>query len=335
MRVLAVAIARTVRPRVHVPRFGAYPLFDIHAATIRAPSDTRLVRVGVVFPQLESGTDVGAIREYLQAVEQLGYVHLVAYDHVLGADRSSRPEFKGPYDARSSFHEPFVFLSFVAAITQLEVAPSVIVLPQRQTALVAKQAAALDILARGRSRLGVGLGWNTVEFEALGMSFTNKNRRIEEQIAVMRRLWTEPVVDFTGRWHRIDRAGINPLPVQRPIPVWMGGSADDALKRIARIADGWFAQHMPTDSGRASYERFRGYLRDAGRDPDTFPIEGRVSIARISGGPDEWVKTARAFRDDLRCTHIEINTMGAGYASLGEHVKALERLASDAKELFG
>jgi probable F420-dependent oxidoreductase len=187
------------------------------------------VRVGVVFPQLESGTDVGAIREFLQAIESLGYVHLVAYDHVLGADTTTRPEWRGPYDQRSAFHEPFVFFGFAAAITHLELAPAVIVLPQRQTALVAKQAAELDVLTRGRTRLGVGLGWNTVEYEALGESFTNKSRRIEEQIAVLRKLWTEPVVDFTGRWHRIDRAGLNPMPLQRPIPIWMGGTADDAL----------------------------------------------------------------------------------------------------------
>jgi probable F420-dependent oxidoreductase len=335
MRVLAVAVAGSVRPRVHIPRLGADALLDVHAATIRGASDTQSVRVGAVFPQTESGTDVGAVREYLQAVERLGYVHLVAYDHVLGADRRTRPDWKGAYDASASFHEPFVLFGFVAALTKLEVATGVIVLPQRQTALVAKQAAEVDILTGGRSRLGVGLGWNQVEFEALGMSFTNKNRRIEEQIALMRELWTKPVVDFEGRWHRVDRAGLSPLPVQRPIPVWMGGSADEALRRIARIADGWFAQHPPNDNGRATFERFRGYLREAGRDPTTFPIEGRVSISRIPGGPDEWVKTARAFRDDLRCTHLEINTMGAGYASLGEHVKALERFAFDAKELFG
>ncbi|HKW78175.1 MAG TPA: LLM class F420-dependent oxidoreductase [Candidatus Limnocylindria bacterium] len=292
------------------------------------------MRVGVVFPQTESGTDVGAIREYLQAVEQLGYVHLVAYDHVLGADASTRADWKGPYSATSSFHEPFAFFGFVAATVKLELAPAVIVLPQRQTALVAKQAAEIDILTGGRFRMGVGLGWNTVEFEALGMSFTNKNKRIEEQIALMRRLWTEPVVDLEGRWHRVDRAGLNPLPVQRPIPVWMGGSVDEALKRIARIADGWFAQHPPNENGRATFERFRGWLRENGRDPATFPIEGRVSVARIKGGPDEWVATARAFRDDLRCTHLEVNTMGMGHVSLAEHVKTLERFRDDAKELF-
>ena len=298
-----------------------------------AGTDTPPVRIGVVFPQLESGTDVGAIKEYLQAVEQLGYVHLVAYDHVLGADTSTRPDWRGPYNASSLFHEPFVFFGFVAAITKLELAPAVIVLPQRQAVLAAKQAAEIDVLTGGHSRVGVGLGWNQVEFEALGTSFHNKNRRIEEQIAIMRRLWTEPVVDFTGRWHRVDRAGINPLPVQRPIPVWMGGSAEDAIKRIARIADGWFAQHQPNENGRATFDRFRGYLKEAGRDPATFPIEGRISISRL-GGPEEWVSTARAFRDEIRCTHLEINTMGAGLATLADHVSALERFARDARDLF-
>ena len=291
------------------------------------------MRVGVVFPQIESGTDIGAIREYLQAIEQLGYVHLVAYDHVLGADSSTRPDWKGPYNALSTFHEPFVFFGFVAAVTHLELAPAVIILPQRQTVLVAKQAAEVDVLTGGRTRVGVGLGWNTVEFESLGESFTNRNRRIEEQIALMRRLWTEPVVDFTGRWHRVDRAGLNPLPVQRPIPVWMGGAAENAIKRIARIADGWFTQYVPDDNGHATIERFRGYLRDAGRDPETFPIEGRISVGRLAG-PDEWVKMAHGFRDGLRCTHLEINTMGAGYATLADHVKALERFARDAADVF-
>ncbi len=290
------------------------------------------MRIGVVFPQLESGTDVGAIREFLQAIEALGYAHLVAYDHVLGADTSTRPDWKGPYDQRSLFHEPFVFFGFAAAVTRLELAPAVIVLPQRQTALVAKQAAEVDVLTGGRTRLGVGLGWNTVEFEALGTSFTNKNRRIEEQIAVLRKLWTEPVVDFTGRWHRIDRAGLSPMPVQRPIPVWMGGTAEDALKRIARLADGWFTQVQPNESGRAAFERFRAYLRDVGRDADAFPIEGRVSVSRLRG-PDEWVSTAQAFAE-MRCTHLEINTMGAGYADLGAHLATLERFRRDADALF-
>lgn len=285
-----------------------------------------------MFPQLESGTDIGAIREYLQAIEQLGYVHLVAYDHVLGADTSARPDWKGPYDQRSPFHEPFVFFGFAAAVTRLELAPAVIILPQRQTALVAKQAAELDVLTGGRTRLGVGIGWNAVEYEALDMNFRNRARRIEEQIELLRRLWTEPVVDFTGTWHRVDRAGLNPMPVQRPIPVWMGGDAEEAIKRIARIGDGWFTHEQPTERGRATFERFRGYLRDAGRDPDGYPIEGRVNVGRLAG-PDEWVSTALGF-SDMGCSHLEINTMGAGYTDLGEHLRTIERFRRDAAALF-
>ncbi len=291
------------------------------------------MRVGVVFPQVESGRDPGAIRAYAQAVEEMGYRHLVAYDHVLGADRATRPDWKGPYDASSLFHEVFVLLSFVAAwTTRLELAPSVVILPQRQTALVAKQAASLDVLSGGRTRLGVGIGWNTVEYAALGEDFATRAKRYGEQVRVLRMLWTDEVVDFTGRYHRIERAGINPLPVQRPIPVWLGGTADDALRRIARIADGWFAQVGADENGRARIELFRRYLRDAGRDPATFPIEERVSVARL-GGPDEWVRSAEAFRD-LGCTHLEVNTMGAGYPSLDGHLAALRRFREDAAHLF-
>lgn len=291
------------------------------------------MRIGVVFPQLESGTDPAAIRDYAQTVEELGYTHLVAYDHVLGADRSSRPDFRGPYDATSLFHEVFVLLSFVAACTtKLELAPSVVILPQRQTALVAKQAASLDVLSGGRTRLGVGIGWNAVEYGALGADFGTRAKRYSEQIRVLRMLFTTEVVDFTGRWHRIDRAGIRPLPVQRPIPIWMGGTADDALRRIARIGDGWFAQFAPDERGRAAFGMFRDLVRDAGRDPAAFPIEGRVSVARLAG-PEEWVRTARGF-GELGCTHLEINTMGAGYGTLAEHLAALRRFRDDAADLF-
>jgi probable F420-dependent oxidoreductase len=225
-----------------------------------------------------------------------------------------------------------VLLGWIAAFSKLELATAVLVLPQRQTALAAKQAVEVDILTHGHFRLGVGIGWNFVEFEALGQRFTNRGRRIEEQIALMRRLWTEQVVDLTGRWHRVDRAGLNPLPVQRPIPVWMGGNADPALERIARIADGYFTQLQPNEAGLAQLERFRGDLREAGRDVASFPIEGRVTVARLAG-PEDWVRTAEAFRD-LGFTHLEINTMGAKLASVDDHIAALRRFREDAKALF-
>ncbi|HEY6959227.1 MAG TPA: LLM class F420-dependent oxidoreductase [Candidatus Limnocylindria bacterium] len=291
------------------------------------------MRVGVIFPQLESGTDPGAIREYAQAVEQLGYAHLVAYDHVLGADRSTRPEYRGAYDSTSLFHEVFVLLSFIAAwTTRLEVAPSVVVLPQRQTVLVAKQAASLDVLAQGRTRLGVGLGWNEVEFVGLNEAFGTRAKRYSEQIALMRLLFTDEVVSFSGKYHTVDRAGIKPLPVQRPIPIWMGGNAPDAVKRIARIGDGWFTFAQPDGDGPEKIAHFRELLRQNGRDPEAFPIEGRLVFAKRT--PDEWVERALGFRD-LRLSHLELNTMGAGYATLADHVEALARFRHDAGALFG
>ncbi len=253
------------------------------------------MKVGAVLPQLEIGTDPDAIAKYARAVEELGYDQLVIFDHVLGADAARPGGWTGVYDHRSMFHEPFVLYGYIAAITtRLRLATAVLVLPQRQTALVAKQAAEVDILSRGRLTLGVGIGWNAVEYEALGMSFTNRGRRIEEQITVLRALWTQEVVDFKGRWHRVDRAGLNPLPVQRPIPIWMGGGWDrqkhaivePVLRRIARTADGWFTQMPASDEGRVGMEAFRRLVEEEGRDPATVPVEGRLLAAK--SGPDEW-----------------------------------------------
>lgn len=286
------------------------------------------MRVGVVFPQLEIGTDPGKIRAYAQAVEDLGYAHLVAFDHVLGADTATRPDWRGPYNAKSTFHEVFVLFGFLAACTtRLELAPAVIILPQRQTALVAKQAAEIDVLTKGRMRLGVGLGWNEVEYEALGEKFRNRARRIEEQIEVLRLLFTEEVVDFSGRWHRIERAGLNPLPVQRPIPIWMGGNAEPAMRRIARLADGWFTHLQPDDAGRERLAAFRSYLRGAGRDPATFPIEGRVAAAKHT--PDEWARVALGFAD-MGASHLEFSTMGAGCATVDDHIALIRRFRETA-----
>ena len=280
------------------------------------------MRVGAVIPQLEIGTDVRDIARYAAAVEELGYDHLVIFDHVLGAHPDRPGGWSGPYDHRSLFHEPFVLFGYLAAITtRLELATAVIVLPQRQTALVAKQAAEVDVLTRGRLRLGVGIGWNRVEFEALGQRFTDRGKRIEEQIALMRRLWAEEVVDFTGRWHRVDRAGLNPLPA-RTIPVWMGGNADPAVRRIARIADGWFTHLRANDDGRAALERFRSYVREAGREPESIGVEGRVASAR--GGLEDQLREASVFRE-MGLTHVELTTMGAGYRALDEHLDALRR----------
>jgi len=279
------------------------------------------MQVGVTFPQTEIGADPVVIRDYAQAVEGLGYRHVVVFDHVLGADPTNRPGWQG-YTYRDMFHEPFVLFGYLAALTQLELVPAVIILPQRQTALVAKQAAEVDILTGGKLRLGVGVGWNQVEYEALGMNFNTRGRRIEEQIEVMRLLWSQEVVSYKGRFHTITEAGLNPLPIRRSIPIWIGGSADVLLRRVARMGDGWFPQGRPDDHMRETVERLRRYITEAGRDPSTVGIEARMNARE--GDLDEWVRQTEGWRD-LGATHISINTMGARFKSPGEHMEAIRR----------
>jgi len=214
----------------------------------------------------------------------MGFTHILVFDHVLGANPARPGGWKGPYTYRHGFHEPFVLFGFLAAATRrVELVTGIIILPQRQTALVAKQAAAVDVLSGGRLRLGVAVGWNPVEFEALGEDFTTRGRRIEEQIEVMRALWTRELVTFTGTQHRISDAGINPLPVQRPpIPIWMGGESEVVQRRMARIADGWMPHFRPGAPAQAVVDRLHGLVREAGRDPKAFGIEGRIALSQVS-----------------------------------------------------
>ena len=279
------------------------------------------MRIGVTFPQIEIGTDPVAIRDYAQAAEALGYDHLLAYDHVLGANSASRPVWRGAYQHTNMFHEPFVLFGYLAGVTKsIELATGVIILPQRQTALVAKQAAAVDVMSGGRLRLGIGIGWNAVEYEALGEDFHNRGRRSEEQIEVLRALWTQELVTYDGRWHKITDAGINPLPVQRPIPIWFGGRSDQVLRRIASLGDGWILNMRPDDTARAAIEKMRTYARQQSRDPATIGIEGWVSVARSS--PDAWVKGVAAWKE-LGATHISVNTMGAGLSTPDDHMDTI------------
>jgi probable F420-dependent oxidoreductase len=260
----------------------------------------------------------------------MGFDHILVFDHVLGAhpDRFEG-RFRPPYRHDTPFHEPFVLFGFLAAVTtSIELTTGILILPQRQTALVAKQAAAVDVLSKGRLRLGVGIGWNFVEFEALRENFRNRGRRVEEQVALMRRLWTEDLVDFEGRYHTVHQAGINPLPVQRPIPVWMGGGAEQVLRRIAKIADGWFPQLRPDAKAGETLERLRGYIREAGRKPQDVGIEGRVSM--FNTPEEEWPAQIAAWRD-LGVTHLSLNTMGAGLASPQGHIDALRRFVELAR----
>jgi probable F420-dependent oxidoreductase len=281
------------------------------------------MKLGVVFPQTEIGSDPGAVREYAQAAESMGYNHILAFDHVLGANAESRPGWSGAYRHTDAFHEPFVLFGYLAAVTSsVELVTGVIILPQRQTALVAKQTAAVDVLSRGRLRLGIGVGWNAVEYEALGENFHNRGRRSEEQIDLMRKLWTNDLITYEGRWHRVTDAGLNPLPVQQPIPVWFGGAAPQTIRRVAMMGDGWFPLFRPDDRGRELIESMREQAAAAGRGPDDIGVESWVSIRDSS--EDDWKRTAEAWCE-LGATHLSVNTMNAGLDSPQAHIEAIER----------
>ncbi len=282
------------------------------------------MQIGVIFPQTELGGDPGAVRAYAQGVEQLGYRHLLVYDHVLGADPAVHAPWHGPYDVNTTFHEPFVLFGFLAGITSLELVTGVIILPQRQTALVAKQAAEVDLLTGGRFRLGIGVGWNRVEYDGLGQDFTKRGRRSGEQVELLRRLWTETTVTDTVDGEQVVGAGIAPAPVQRPIPIWFGAQSPAAYRRAGRLGDGWFPQVQPgaeLDEARAIVETAAA---DAGRDPATLGMEGRVSWHR---GADEVAAGIERWRE-VGGSHVSINTMKAGFATVDEHVEALAAVAS-------
>lgn len=285
------------------------------------------MKIGVSIPQTDIGTDPVAFREFAQAVEELGYDHLVIYDHVVGADPAAHPG-SFLYTHRHMFHEPLVTLGFLAGCTRrLGFATAILILPQRQTALVAKQAAEIDVLSAGRLRLGVGVGWNQVEYQALGEDFRTRGARMEEQIHILRALWTQESVTFHGRWHHIEAAGISPLPVQRPIPIWMGGDADVVLRRTSQLADGWFPRMdtptgPPTPKHQAQLHLLRRYLIEAGRDPHTLGIEPHMNLGEV--GPQEWSRVLEAWRA-FGATHLFASTMGAGFKGLDGHLQAIHR----------
>ena len=281
------------------------------------------MRLGVVFPQTEIGSDRVVIKDYAQAAEELGYSHILAYDHVIGANLASRPGWQPPYSHLDTFHEPLVLYGYLAGLTKtIELTTGIIILPQRQTVLVAKQAATIDVLSGGRLRFGIGIGWNPVEYEALGQDFKNRGQRSEEQVELLRQLWTRELVTFHGRWHTVIDAGINPLPIQRPIPIWFGGTDDRALRRLARLGDGWFPLMNPDDKCRAAIEKVRSYAREAGRDPEKIGIEGRISHG--AGSEEAWRAELQAWKS-LGATHASFNTMKANLPSPRAHIEAIRR----------
>jgi probable F420-dependent oxidoreductase len=283
------------------------------------------MRIGVVFPQTEYGNDPAALRDYAQTAEALGFTHILAYDHVLGANPDRPGGWQGPYTCHTPFHEPFVLFGFMASVTQkIEFTTGIIILPQRQTALVAKQAATLDVLSGGRLRLGIGLGWNEVEYAALNANFRDRGRRIEEQAVVLRQLWSQPLVTFDGRWHTIPDAGINPLPVQRPIPLWFGGHAEAVLRRAARLGDGWMPNYRTPTEAQPALALLERCLAEAGRSRADFGVEARLPFG--DGNPETWLATLRGWQA-IGATHLSINTMGCGFATPAAHLNALRRFA--------
>lgn len=271
------------------------------------------------------GNDPAFLKDMAQSLEDAGFDAVLTNDHVVGADpdRQRPGEKVHTYDVPC--HEPLVFLAFLGAVTTtLELVTSIIISTQRQTVLLAKQAAELDLLTSGRLRLGVGIGRNWMEYEALEQDFSNRGKRIEEQVDVMRKLWTEELVTFDGQWHHLDRIGINPLPVQRPIPIWMGSFVgnlvEKVLERTGRMADGWMPQFPPGDLLADALDRLRGYATAAGRDPGSLGIECGMRIT-TDDDPQTWVDTADAFRK-LGATHLRVSTMGGGYTTPEQHLAA-------------
>lgn len=285
------------------------------------------MRLGAVFPTHDVGNDRGAIRDLAQGVEALGFDHLVTYDHVLGAVHAGRDRpLVGPYDERHEFHEIFVLFGHLGALTErIELVAGVLVAPQRQTALAAKQAAEVHALSGGRLRLGVGTGWNWVEYEALGAPFEERGEMLAEQVELFRRLWNEPVVSFDGRFHTVDRAGISPLP-DTPIPIWFGGYVPAALRRSARLGDGHMFGHLRASTiERAT--TLRSLVAAGGRSADSFGLE---AIADIGGDPDRWVADALAW-SEAGGTHLTIRTIPTagrsdpGLRTVDDHLDAFER----------
>jgi probable F420-dependent oxidoreductase len=281
------------------------------------------MRIGVVLPQTEIGPDVGAIRAYGHGVDELGFHHLLAYDHVVGADPAVHAGWDGPYDIDTQFHEPFVLFGYLAACMELELVTGITILPQRPTVLVAKQAAEVDLLTEGRFRLGVGIGWNAVEYEALGQEFSRRGRRIEEQVPLLRQLWTTRSVTVDGPFDTVTAAGLAPLPRQRPIPVWFGGASPPAYRRMGRLADGWFPMVQPGPKLDEARRIVSEAAEGAGRDPGSLGMEGRVDWR---GDLDDAVGRIRTW-ETTGATHLSVNTMRAGLPTVDDHLDALARLA--------
>jgi probable F420-dependent oxidoreductase len=280
------------------------------------------MQIGIIYPQSELKGDPTAVRRIGLAAEELGYDHLLAYDHVLGAPHDREPKLSGPYTDQHPFHDPFVMFAYLAGITQrIEFVTGILIMPQRQTVLVARQAADLDLLSQERFRLGVGIGWNYVEYDALGQDFHTRGKRVGEQMGLLRRLWSEPLVEFAGAFDRIDRASLNPRP-RRTIPIWVGGFTDTALRRAATLGDGFIF----VDGAGDAFEqvaRLRQFLKDAGRSENSFGLQCNMLRAKSPGAV---IETALRWRD-IGGSHVSVVTMGQNFTTIDQHLDYMKGVA--------
>ena len=275
------------------------------------------MEIGAVFPHNEIGTDPQAIKDYAQGVEDLGVTHLLIYDHVLGADRDRPGGFEGPYDKDVAFHEPFTTFAFVAAVTKnLDMITTVMILPQRQTVLVAKQAAELAILSNNRFKLGIGVGWNAVEYTGLNENFKNRGKRQEEQVELMRLLWESEVLEYKGDYHHIDKASINPRP-SKSVPIWFGGGAPQLIERCADLGDGWIPLMGPNEAARKTLAAIKEKRKSKGLDWDNFGVQAQAQYA--GGDAERWNKHAEKWRN-LGASHLAIATHNAEPTNVDGHL---------------
>ncbi len=279
------------------------------------------MEIGAVFPHNEIGTDPQAIKDYAQGVEELGVTHLLIYDHVLGADRNRPGGFEGPYDKDVAFHEPFTTFAFIAAVTKnLDMITTVMILPQRQTVLVAKQAAELAILSNNRFKLGIGVGWNAVEYVGLNENFKNRGKRQAEQVELMRLLWESEVLEYKGDYHHIDKASLNPRPSEN-IPIWFGGGAPQLIERCADLGDGWIPLMGPNEAARNTLEEIRAKREAKGLDWNNFGVQAQAQYA--GGDPDRWNKHAEKWRD-LGASHLAVATHNAEPTNVDGHLSRIK-----------
>ena len=279
------------------------------------------MEIGAVFPHNEIGTDPQAIKDYAQGVEELGVTHLLIYDHVLGADRNRPGGFEGPYDKDVAFHEPFTTFAFIAAVTKnLDMITTVMILPQRQTVLVAKQAAELAILSNNRFKLGIGVGWNAVEYVGLNENFKNRGKRQAEQVELMRLLWESEVLEYKGDYHHIDKASLNPRPSEN-VPIWFGGGAPQLIERCADLGDGWIPLMGPNEAARNTLQEIRAKREAKGLDWNNFGVQAQAQYA--GGDPDRWNKHAEKWRD-LGASHLAVATHNAEPTNVDGHLSRIK-----------